>query len=109
MRLEEGMDLAHGQRNPFFWLFPREDAHFGFRREHRALHGGGEWMSGYVIREDQNRVLAVPHEIPCDCEDEVRIGFEHSGNKLIRHRARDLGTLGGQRRAPGFPEHAWIL
>jgi hypothetical protein len=41
MRLEEGMDLAHRQGNPLFGLFPGEDAHFGFRREHRALHGDG--------------------------------------------------------------------
>src|ERR1700688_2737636 len=41
MRLEKGMDLSHGQRNPLFRLFPGEDAHFGFRREHHALHGDG--------------------------------------------------------------------
>jgi len=41
MRLEEGMDLAHRQGNPLFGLFPGEDAHFGFRREHRAFHSGG--------------------------------------------------------------------
>ena len=36
MRLEEGMDLAHRQRNPLLGLLPREHAHFGFRREHRG-------------------------------------------------------------------------
>src|SRR5580700_9056446 len=41
MRLEEGMDVAHGQGNPLLRFFPGEHAHFGLRREHRALHGDG--------------------------------------------------------------------
>src|SRR4029077_8999469 len=70
MRLEEGMDLAHRQRNPLFGLFPGEDAHFGFRREHRALHGDGVWMSRDLVRQDQDRVLATTHEIAGHGEDE---------------------------------------
>jgi hypothetical protein len=38
---EEGMNLAHCQRNPFLWLFPWKYADFGLRSEHCALHGGG--------------------------------------------------------------------
>ena len=45
------MDLAHRQGNPLLGLFPGEDAHFGFRREHRALHGDGVWVRGDLVRQ----------------------------------------------------------
>src|SRR5208282_1782498 len=78
MRLEEGMNLAHRQGNPLFGLFPGEDAHFGFRSEHRALDGDGVRVRGDIVGQDQDRVLATTHEIACHGEDEVGIGFEHS-------------------------------
>src|SRR2546426_8000381 len=59
MRLEEGMDLAHRQGNPLFGFFPREHAHFGFRREHRALHSDGVRVGRDIVRQDQNRGLAT--------------------------------------------------
>jgi hypothetical protein len=49
MRLEEGMDLAHRQGNPLFGLFPGEDAHFGVRREHRALSTPWEMPAIWLI------------------------------------------------------------
>src|SRR5438128_12629095 len=49
MRLEEGMDLAHRQGNPLFGFFPGEHAHFGFRRDHRALHGDGVRMARGIV------------------------------------------------------------
>src|SRR5579864_4651543 len=73
MRPEKRMDLAHCQRNPLFGLFPREDAHFSFRREHRAFHGGGVGVRRHVVRQDQDRVLATPYEIARHGEDEVGI------------------------------------
>ena len=59
MRPEERTYLAHRQRNPFLGLLPWVDAHFGLRREHRALHGDGQWMRRDVIRQDQYRRLAL--------------------------------------------------
>src|SRR5580693_9473959 len=53
VRPKEGMYLAHGQWNPFLWLFPREHAHFGFGREHRGLHGHSIGMRRDIIRQDQ--------------------------------------------------------
>jgi predicted permease len=41
VRLEEGMNLAHRQRDSLLRFLPREDAHFALWREHRALHGDG--------------------------------------------------------------------
>ena len=38
MRPEEGPYLVHRQGNPLLGLFPRENAHFGLRREHRGVH-----------------------------------------------------------------------
>src|SRR6266700_7229138 len=83
MRLEEGMNLANRQGNPLFGLFPGEDAHFGFRREHRALDGDGVWVRGDLVRQHQDRVLATTHEIACHGEDKVRVGFEHPNRKLF--------------------------
>src|SRR5262245_5597900 len=71
MRLEEGMDLAHSQRNPLFRLFPGENAHFGFRCEHRALHGDVVRVRRNIVRQNQDGVLATSYEIPCHGEDEV--------------------------------------
>jgi hypothetical protein len=52
VRFEEGMDLAHSQGNPLFGLLPRVDAHLGFRREHRALHGDGVRVRRNIVRQD---------------------------------------------------------
>src|SRR5579859_5045216 len=60
---EERMYLAHRQRNSFLGLLPREDAHFGLRREHRGLHGHGVWMRRDIVRQDQYGRLAIAHEI----------------------------------------------
>ena len=68
--------MAHRQGNPLFGLFPGEDADFGFRREHRALHGNGVWMTRFIIRQDQDRVLATTHEIQRHGEDEVGVDAE---------------------------------
>src|SRR5678815_4357637 len=108
MRLEEGMNLAHGQWYSLLGLLPREDAHFALRREHRALHGDGQWVRGDVVRQDQYRVLATPNEIAGHGEEEVGVGFEHPGHELIGRLHRDLGSLRNQRRTPGLPERAWV-
>ena len=94
------MGLAHCQRNPLFGLFPGEDAHFGIRREHRALHGGGVGVRRDIVRQDQDRVLATTHEIACHGEDEVGIGFEHLGHKLVGRLQRNLGPLRVNQRGP---------
>jgi hypothetical protein len=49
MRPEEETDLAHGQRNPFLRLLPREHADFRLRREHRTLHGDHVWGVASMI------------------------------------------------------------
>src|SRR5438067_12687872 len=108
MRLEEGVDLAHRQGNPLFGFFPGEHAHFGFRREHRALHGDGVRVSRGIVRQDQNRGLATTHEVPCHGEDEVGVGLEHPGHEFVDRRHRDLGPLGSECRTPGLPEYAWV-
>jgi len=78
MRLEEGMDLAHRQRNPLFGLFPREDAHFGiWARASRTPWRRRKGARGRRPAGPRNRVLATTHEIACQGEDEVGIGFEH--------------------------------
>src|SRR5438445_5886467 len=56
MRLEEGMNLAHRQGDSLLGFFPREHAHFGLWREHRALHGDGVWVRGDLVRQDQDWV-----------------------------------------------------
>ena len=63
--------LAHRQGNPLFGFFPGEHAHFGFRREHHALHGNGVRMGRNIVRQDQYRGLATAHEIACHGEHEV--------------------------------------
>src|SRR5215831_12162760 len=107
MRAEERMNLAHCQGNSLFGFFPREHAHFGFWREHCALQGDRRWVRGHLVWQDQDRVLAITYEIACHREDEVGVGFEHPGHKLIRSLHRDLGPLGGERRWPTLPKCAW--
>ena len=63
MRPKERPYLAHRQGNPLLGLLPREYAHFGLRREHRALHDDGVRMRRHVIRQDQYRRPAIAHEI----------------------------------------------
>src|SRR5262245_31266089 len=63
MRLEEGMNLAHRQRDSFLGFLPREHAHFGLWREHRTLHGDGVRVRGDLVRKNQDWVLATTHEI----------------------------------------------
>src|SRR5215831_5424026 len=109
MRFEEGMNLAHRQGNSFLGFFPGEDAHLGLWREHRALHGDGVWVRGNLVRENQDRVLATMDEIACHGEDEVRVGFEHPGHKLVGGLQCDLGPLRNQRRTPALPECARVL
>ena len=55
---EERTDLAHGQRNPFLRLLPREDADFSFRREH-PFHRDGVRMRRDVIWQNQHGILAI--------------------------------------------------
>src|SRR5215813_8747411 len=109
MRLEEGMNLAHRQRDSLLGFLPGEDAHLGFWRKHRALHGYGVWVRGNFVRQDQDWVLATPHEIACHGEDEIGVGFEHPGHKLVDRLHRNLGTLSNQRRTPALPKCAWVL
>jgi len=109
MSLEEGMDLAHCQGNPLLGLFPGEDANFSFRREHSALHGDGIRVRGDLVRQDQDWVLASTHEITCHGEDEVGVGFEHLGHKLVGRLHRDLGPLSGQRWTPALPKCARVF
>src|SRR5579872_5191924 len=109
MRFEEGMDLAHRQRDSLLGFFPREYAHFRLWREHRALHSDGVWVRGDLVRQDQNRVLTSPDEIACHGEDEVGVGFEHPGHKLVGRLDLDLGPLSHQRRTPALPECAWVF
>ena len=75
------MNLAHRQGNSFLGFFPGEDAHLGFWREHRALHGDGVWVRRDVVRQDQDRVLTTTDEIVCHGEDEIGVGFEHLGHE----------------------------
>ena len=37
-----------------------------------------------IVRQNQDRVLATPHEIARHGEDEVRIGLEHFGYEIVR-------------------------
>jgi hypothetical protein len=76
MRLEERMNLAHRQGDSLLGFFPREHAHFGLGREHRALDGDGVGVRGDFVRQDQDWVLATPHEIACHGEDEIGVGFD---------------------------------
>ena len=109
MRLEEGMNLAHCQGDSLLGFFPREHAHFGLWREHRALDGDGVWVRGNLVRQDQDGVLATPYEIAGHGEDEVGIGFEHPGYKLVGRLQRDLGPLSDQRRTPVLPKCAGVF
>ena len=98
------MNLAHRQGNSLLGFFPGEDAHLGFWREHRALQGDGVWVRRDVVRQDQDRILATPHEITCHGEHEVRVGLEHSGDELVGCLQRDLRPFRDQRRTPARPE-----
>src|SRR5579872_2168210 len=106
MRLKEGMNLAHRQGDSLLRLFPREDAYFGFRREHRALHGDGVGVRGDLVRQDQNWVLATTHEIARHGKEEVRVSFKHFGHELVGRLQRDLGSLSGYLRRPAAPKCA---
>src|SRR2546422_9763034 len=109
MRLEKGMNLAHREGNSLLGFFPGEDAHLCLWREHRALHGDGIWVRGDLVRQDQDRVLATPHEIACHGEHEVGVGLEHLGDELVGRLQRDLGPFRGQHRTPALPKCAWVL
>ena len=87
------MNLAHSQRNSFLGFFPRENAHFGLWREHRAIHCGGKRVRGDVVWQHQNRVLTTAHEIARNGKEEVRVGFEHLGHKFVGGLQRNLGPL----------------
>jgi len=41
--------------------------------------------------------------------DEVGIGFEHPGHKLVGHLHRNVESLSGQRRTPGRLKCARVL
>src|SRR5207302_7139925 len=71
---EEGVDLAHRERNALLGLLPRKDAGFGIRRQHRGFHRDRIRMGGNVVRQDQHRRLTLTHEIARHGEDEIRIG-----------------------------------
>ena len=109
MRFEEGMNLAHRQRDSLLGFLPGEDAHLGFWCKHRALHGDGVWVRGNFVRQDQDRILATPHKITGHGEHEVRVGLEHSGDELVGRLQRDLRPFRGQRRTPARPECARVL
>jgi hypothetical protein len=94
MRLQKRMNLANRQRDSILRFFPREQAHFGLGREHRALHGDGVWVRGHLVRQHQDWILATPHEIARDGKHEVGIRFEHISHKLVGCLQRDLGALG---------------
>ncbi len=47
------MNLTHRQRDSVLGFFPREHAHFGLWREHRALHGDGVGVRRDLVRQDQ--------------------------------------------------------
>jgi len=52
MRLEEGMNLAHRQRDSILGFLPREQAHLGLGREHGTFHGDGVGVGGDLVRQD---------------------------------------------------------
>jgi hypothetical protein len=54
---------AYRQGNALLGLFPGIEADFGFRRQHRGLHGDAVWVRRDIVREDQYGRLATPHEI----------------------------------------------
>ena len=60
MRAKERMNLAYGQRNSLSGFFPRKHADLSPGREHGALHGDSVGVRRDFIRQDQNRVLAIP-------------------------------------------------
>ena len=78
------MDVAHGQGNPILGFFPGEQAHFGFRREHRRLHGDGVRVGRDIVGQDQNLALAATHEIPRHGEEEVGVGASTITSRAAR-------------------------
>src|SRR5437764_11610064 len=77
MRLEERLDLAHGNRNPLRRLLPRIQTDLGLRRQRRRFHRYRERMRRHIVRENEYWRLAALHEVTADGEDEVGIGAEH--------------------------------
>src|SRR5580700_5834641 len=97
---KEGVDLAHGQWNPFLWLFPREHAHFSLWREHRGLHGDSVRMRRDIIRQNQHRCLAMAHEIARHGEDEVGVVAIHLSQIFFDHPHCDIGPALDEFRPP---------
>jgi len=85
MRLQERMDLTHRQGNPLLGLLPRVHTHFCLRREHSAFHRHLIWVRRDIVRENQQRILALAHEIARDGVDEVDV-FVHFGAIVISGR-----------------------
>src|SRR5262245_51311041 len=96
--------LSYSERNSFPGLLPREHAHLGVRREHRAFHGNCVWVRRNFVWQHENRVLARAHELARHGEDEVGIGLEHPDHELLGRLHRDIRTLGSDLSGPSLPE-----
>ena len=61
MRPEEGADVAYRQRDLVLGVLPRVEAHLRVRRQMHRLHRDGVRVRRHVVRQDQDRRLAVAH------------------------------------------------
>src|ERR1700735_1440404 len=91
--LEEGLNLANGQRNAFFGFFPGKHTDFRSGGEQCSFHGDSIGMCGNIVRQNQHWSLAIPNKITCHREDEVRSIEEHLACKPVDHFGCDGAVM----------------
>ena len=94
--------MAHRQRDLVRRVLPRIEADLRVRREMDGLHRHDIGVPRHVIRQHQDRRLAVAHEIPGHGVHEVGAGAVHVGQEGVDHRHRQVGPAGAQFRAPAL-------
>ncbi len=100
--------MTHRERNLVLGVLPRVEADLGVRREMHGLHRHRVRVRGDVVRQYQDRRLAVAHEIARHGEDEIGGGagkLFQGKCRLISHtlkevKYRGIGSFGLSNEKP---------
>jgi len=81
-------------------ILPRIERDLGVGGEHRGFHRHGVGVGGDVVRQYQDGGWAGADEVPCDREDEVRVGAVHAGEEGVRLVHGQVRAAGDERGCP---------
>src|SRR5215813_10005013 len=98
--LQEGAGMLDDLADRLLGLLPGEDRGLRVGGEAHNLHRDGEGMRGDVVREDEDRGPAGPHEIARHREDEVGGRAVEVVQVTLDHLHADVGSPSAQGRPP---------